>query len=66
MGLFDKLFGSSSFQEGDMTETAVKALGDKGIVDPRVYNSRMRFMGVNEPAPKDMKYASAYVETEKP
>ena len=48
----------------DMTDQAVKVLTGTGMVDPRVYNSGIKFQQSSAPTAGDLQYSTAYVQPE--
>jgi hypothetical protein len=65
MEILKSLFGSSSRKQQNMTEEAAKILGERGMVDPRIYNPNIQFQGVSTPT-NEMNYATAYVQRNQP
>ena len=67
MGIFEGFFGPTSEikDKQDLTEDAAKILASKGIVDPRVYDRNIKFLGAANP-PEDLKYAHAFVNKTEP
>lgn len=61
-GLLDLFTSASAKEEKDLTPEAIAALAAQGIIDPRVYDPKLKFVQPSNP----ISTAPAYVETAKP